>query len=91
MEVLLHAVEVAVTPLNVILLPVGLVPNPVPVIVIGTPVFPELGFNEVRLTPVTVKFIPLLLPPPTTTITFPLVVFGTDARILVSLQLRIVA
>jgi hypothetical protein len=92
-SVLVHEVTVAVVPLNLtVLLPWG-VPKPVPVMVTKSPVLPEFGITAVTLNPEeTVKLMPLLVAPPATTTTLPVVApVGTGTTMLVSLQLEGVA
>jgi hypothetical protein len=88
-EVLPHAVTIALAPLNITLLPPCVAPKPVPVIVTTVPVFPEFGEIEVTLSPEeTVKLTPLLAVPPTVATMLPVVApVGTGTVILISLQL----
>jgi hypothetical protein len=87
MEVLLHEMTVAVAPLNVTVLPPCVVPNPVPVIVTGFPVFPEVGMTAVTLRlEETVKLKPLLGAPTVTTILPVVAPVGTGTTMPVSLQ-----
>lgn len=66
-----------------------MVPNPVPVIVTGSAVFPAFGVTAVTLSPEeTVKLMPLLAVPPAETMMLPVVApAGTEAAINPSLQL----
>jgi hypothetical protein len=95
MLVPLQLVAVAVIPLNFTVLEPCVTPKFVPVIAIGVPTRPDVGFTLVILgvaALLTVKFTPLLLTPPTVTTTFPLVApLGTVATMLVPLQLVAVA
>jgi hypothetical protein len=93
MEVLLHAVTVALAPLNINLLPPCVAPKPVPATVTAVPVFPEVGKTDVTLSPEeTVKLTPLLAVPPTVAMIFPVVApFGTGTVMLISLQLEATA
>src|SRR5437016_831208 len=91
MLVALQLVVVAVVPLKVT---VPVVPKLVPVIVTAVPTGPEVGFRLVMAgaDEVTVKLTPLLAIPPTVTTTLPVVApLGTDATMLVALQLVVLA
>src|SRR5437667_423289 len=91
MLVALQLVVVAVVPLKVT---VPVVPKVVPVMVTAVPTGPVVGFRLVMAgaDEVTVKLTPLLAIPPTVTTTFPVVApLGTDATMLVALQLVVVA
>ena len=91
MLVALQLVVVAVVPLKVT---VPVVPKLVPVMVTAVPTGPVVGFRLVMAgaDEVTVKFTPLLAIPPTVTTTLPVVApLGTDATMLVALQLVVVA
>lgn len=88
-DVLLHPMMVALAPLNVTLPPFWVAPKPVPVIVIGVPVFPEFGETELTLSAEEiVKLTPLLAAPPTVATILPVVApLGTGTVMLISLQL----
>src|SRR5438445_539754 len=91
MLVALQLVVLAVVPLKVT---VPVVPKFVPVMVTAVPTGPEVGFRLVMAgaEEVTVKVTPLLAIPPTVTTTFPVVApLGTDATMLVALQLVVLA
>src|SRR5438132_1513884 len=91
MLVALQLVVLAVVPLKVT---VPVVPKLVPVMVTAVPTGPVVGFSLVMAgaDEVTVKFTPLLATPPTVTTTFPVVApLGTDATMLVALQLVVLA
>src|SRR5437879_5790348 len=91
MLVVLQLVVLAVVPLKVT---VPVVPKLAPVMVTAVPTGPEVGFRLVMAgaEEVTVKFTPLLATPPTVTTTLPVVApLGTDATMLVALQLVVVA
>src|SRR6266850_584546 len=91
MLVALQLVVVAVVPLKVT---VPVVPKLVPVMVTAVPTGPEIGFRLVMAgaEEVTVKVTPLLATPPTVTTTLPVVApLGTDATMLVALQLVVLA
>src|SRR5438132_3587402 len=91
MLVALQLVVLAVVPLKVT---VPVVPKLVPVMVTAVPTGPVVGFRLVMAGAgeVTVKFTPLLATPPTVTTTFPVVApLGTDATMLVALQLVVLA
>jgi hypothetical protein len=85
----LHAVAVAVVPLNVTVLVPGVSPKFVPAITIEEPTVPLFGVRLVMLgVGSTVKGTPLLANPPTRTTILPLVANrGTGTTICVSLQL----
>jgi hypothetical protein len=88
-EVALQLVGVAVVPLKVTMLVPWVAPKFTPVIVTGVPAGPAVGDNPVIPGPgETVKVIPLLGTPFTTTATFPVcAAAGTGATMVVSLQL----
>jgi hypothetical protein len=88
MEVLLHEETVAVAPLNFTVPLPCVTPNPAPVMVMDSPVLPELGFSAVTLNPDdTVKATPLLEALFTTAVTFPVVApLGTVTTMLLSLH-----
>src|SRR5216110_826344 len=91
MLVALQLVVLAVVPLKVT---VPVVPKLVPVMVTAVPTGPVVGFRLVMAgaDEVTVKFTPLLAIPPTVTTTLPVVAPpGTDATMLVALQLVVLA
>src|SRR6267142_144278 len=91
MLVALQLVVVAVVPLKVT---VPVVPKLVPVMVTAVPTGPVVGFRLVMAgaEEVTVKFTPLLAIPPTVTTTLPVVAPpGTEATMLVALQLVVLA
>src|SRR5207253_2662040 len=91
MLVALQLVVLAVVPLKAT---VPVVPKLVPVMVTAVPTGPEVGFRLVMAgaEEVTVKFTPLLAIPPTVTTTLPVVAPpGTDATMLVALQLVVLA
>src|SRR5437016_7913170 len=91
MLVALQLVVLAGVPLEVT---APVVPNFVPVMVTAVPTGPVVGFRLVMAgaEEVTVKFTPLLAIPPTVTTTLPVVApLGTDATMLVALQLVVVA
>jgi hypothetical protein len=86
-----QVVAVTATPLNVTVFPVGEEPKPVPAMVTVVPATPELG-DKLVMVGTTVKATPLLGPPFTVTITFPVVAStGTDAAIDVVVQMVDVA
>ena len=86
MLVALHAVGVPVVPLNVTVLVPCVTPKLVPLSVTGVPAAPLVGFMLLRFG-VTLKFTPLLATPPTVTTTLPAEApAGTDAVMLVALQ-----
>jgi hypothetical protein len=90
MLVVLQLVGTAPTPLNATVLVPCIAPKFAPVIVTDAPTSPDAGFRLVILGAgtVTVKLTPLLATPPTVTTTFPVVApAGTDATMLVALQL----
>src|SRR5438309_2336060 len=92
MLVALQLVVLAAVPLKVTVSVV--VTKLVPVIVTAVPTGPEVGFRLVMAgaDEVTVKFTPLLAIPPTVTTTLPVVApLGTDATMLVALQLVVLA
>jgi hypothetical protein len=94
MLVALQLVGVAATPLNVTVLVPCDEPKFAPAIATAVPTGPELGLKVVLLGGggVTVKSIPLLFTPPTSTTTFPVVApGGTVAMMLVPVQLVIEA
>jgi hypothetical protein len=72
MDPLAQVVGVAVAPLNVTVFPAAVDPNPEPLMVTVVPVTPEVGDKPV-IVGTTVNFTPLLCPPLTVTITFPVV------------------
>src|SRR5437660_854447 len=91
MLVALQLVVLAVVPLKVT---VPVVPKLVPVMVTAVPTGPVVGFRLVMAgaDEVTVKLTPLLAIPPTVTTTLPVVApLGTDATMLVALQLVVLA
>src|SRR5437762_2101105 len=91
MLVALQLVVLAVVPLKVT---APVVPKLVPVTVTAVPTGPVVGFRLVMAgaDEVTVKFTPLLATPPTVTTTLPVVAPpGTDATMLVALQLVVLA
>jgi hypothetical protein len=90
MLVALQLVGVAAVPLNFTVLVPCVEPKFVPVMVIGVPTNPEVGFRLVMLGPdvVTVNATPLLFTPPTVTTTLPVVApVGTSTAMLVAVQL----
>jgi len=90
MLVALQLVGVAVVPLNFTVLVPCVAPKFAPAIVTDAPTSPDVGLRLVMLGPstVTVKLTPLLATPPAVTTTFPVVApAGTDATMLVALQL----
>src|SRR6266853_1038468 len=90
MLVALQLVGVAAIPLNFTVLVPCVAPKFAPLIVTDVPITPDVGFKLEILGAgtVTVKLTPLLDTPPTVTTTFPLVApAGTDATMLVALQL----
>jgi len=90
-EPLAQVVGVTATPLNATVFPAGEEPKPVPAMVTVVPVTPELG-DKLVMVGSTVKLTPLLGPPFTVTVTFPVVApAGTDAVIDVVVQLVEVA
>src|SRR5256712_299191 len=94
MLVALQLVAVAAVPLNLTVLDPCVAPKFAPAIVTEVPTNPDVGFKLVMLGAgtVTVKFTPLLATPPTVTTTFPVAApAGTDAVMLVALQLVAVA
>src|SRR5260370_2950888 len=89
MLVALHAVAVAVVPLNFTVLVPCVAPKFAPPIVTDVPTNPDAGFKLVmlRARTVTVKLTPFLAAPPTVTTTFPVVApAGTGAVMLVALH-----
>src|SRR5438105_12844247 len=91
MLVALQLVVLAAVPLKVT---APVVPKLVPVMVTAVPTGPDVGFRLVMAgaDEVRVKFTPLLATPPTVTTTFPVVApLGTDATMLVALQLVVLA
>src|SRR2546427_449379 len=94
MLVAFQLVAVAAVPLNLTVLDPCVAPKFAPAIVTEVPINPDVGFKLVMLGAgaVTVKFTPLLATPPTVTTTFPVAApAGTDAVMLVALQLVAVA
>ena len=91
MLVALHALAVAVVPLNLTVLVPCVAPKFIPVIVTCVPTAPELGFKLLIVGP-TVNATPLLACVPTVTTTFPVVApAGTVTLMLVALQFVAVA
>jgi hypothetical protein len=87
MVVALQLVGVAAVPLKVMVLDPWEEPNEVPVIVTESPTAPEVGDRLLIFGP-TVKVTPLLADPPTVTMTAPVVApAGTEATMVVALQL----
>jgi len=88
-DVALQLVGVAVTPLNVTVLPPCVAPKFVPDIVTTVPTAPEVGDRlEIVGLGATVKLTPLLAIPPTITTTFPVVApAGTGVLIVPAAQL----
>jgi hypothetical protein len=94
MLVAFQLVAVAVVPLNFTVLVPCVAPKFAPLIVTDVPTAPDVGFRLVMLGAAagTVKLTPLLATPPAVTTTLPVVApAGTDAAILVALQLVAVA
>jgi hypothetical protein len=94
MLVALQRLIVAVVPLNVTVLLPRVDPNPDPAMTTVAPKDPEVGLRPVTtgvaVSPVTVKPTPLLATPPTITTTLPVAASaGTNATMLVGLQLVI--
>lgn len=92
--VALQLVAVAVSPLNFTALAPWLEPKFAPVMVTDAPTAPEVGLNPLMLGAgvLTEKLTPLLATPPTVTTTLPVVApVGTEAMMLVALQLVAVA
>jgi hypothetical protein len=90
MLIALQLVGTAAIPLNFTVLVPCVAPKFAPVIVTVLPTAPDTGFKLVMLgaATVTVKLTPLLATPPTVTTTLPVVApAGTDATMLVALQL----
>jgi hypothetical protein len=95
MLVAFQLVGAPAVPLKVSVLAPCVAPKFAPLIVTDVPTAPDVGFRLVMLGgggAVTVKFIPLLVTPPTVTTTFPVEApLGTGATMLVALQLAGVA
>jgi hypothetical protein len=95
MLVAFQLVGAPAVPLKVSVLAPCVAPKFAPLIVTDVPTAPDVGFRLVMLGgggAVTVKFIPLLVTPPTVTTTFPVEApLGTGATMLVALQLADVA
>jgi hypothetical protein len=89
MLVVLHAVGVETTPLNITVLVPCVAPKFEPVITTEVPTAPDVGFKAVILgaSSVTVNTTPLLATPPTVTTTLPVVApVGTGTEMLVVLH-----